>query len=1073
MSEGKTWTIGCSLALIGVLVICGVANLAVSQPAGGQFLFLAAVGVVVLITVLALQSAAVKRREQAQIAHISTTLETEAQHVQTTTAPTSLIPHTPQFTALEAFSDEQADEIIATHTVLGMHPETFDDFVMPDQERFSGMYVLGVQGVGKSSLLECLISLDIVKETSVIVIDPHGDLIEHIIGQMPEEKLAKTTVLDIEDTEYPFGLNLFSIQESATITQQQQAHDRVLHVFEKCFPETSHMLLDKYIGNIAPVFFANANVGYSITDIPKFLRDDAFREQLLASKKVGYFIRSFWQDEYAEMSPSKRQSETASLATRLNRFVRSPIVGNIIGQSKTTIDFRRAIENKEIILIHLPIKTLKEDAELIGTMLIAQIHAAIFSFADVSQERRPGFSLFVDEFQHFATTDFAEMFTEGRKFGSRVCVAHQYRNQLPDYLQSSTMTARTKVCFQAPEDSREMAPLFVSAVTEVKPENIDPEPVNHLLTYGSENSDVQTFITWYLRPIRSMPRKNRMIEVTTWKMNLAVDVAFGAMGYYAKEKPKVADPEPYLNSLLYEVMKTKDDEVNLPAAIVYGFSNCGKGFFQELEIMEAEQKVWYLSPMVHFPNNLVIQTSDHVLHWTLPPKDSFEQLMHFLFFLRRTMLILASNPIGETSKQSAAEIAQQIINLPKRTAFVRSGETVALIETDDTPEMVTPSSLAGRKQQIREQTRQNYCRAAYDVEQEIRQRLEAKELAKEERHENHQTAEENVREQPQQEPELVTKREAEQPQQALLPTSKERLNLVYAQMKAKEIDPDTAILAALGETYVMTIKQWMRLFAWKSYPRATQYFKELREKEYIYRKDREGRGGNLAEGDWFLLLTKGANELTKRKQAEALFTLEPNEADKVSGDTLLHTYLVNELFIHLRLLERDQPQVVTIEEIVHERSMRRRYAIALGADAKFYPDGVLRLLVPTSNGLKRRYMFFEMQHTTQKDKANWQTKVRKYLSLFSKTDTLEKVFRTKAPQVLVITMSEEYAIYHKQWTEEGVISVGDKRQDYASRFIIGTYETGISDMTVSPTQFFCTPRFVTPFTDEPHALFEA
>ena len=75
-----------------------------------------------------------------------------------------------------------------------------------------------------------------------------------------------------------------------------------------------------------------------------------------------------------------------------------------------------------MILIRLPLKTLPQDARLIGTLLIALIHAAIFSFADIPEEQRPGFSLYIDEFQHFVTSDISEMFTEGRKFGVRVTV---------------------------------------------------------------------------------------------------------------------------------------------------------------------------------------------------------------------------------------------------------------------------------------------------------------------------------------------------------------------------------------------------------------------------------------------------------------------------------------------------------------------------------------------------------------------------------------------------------------------------------------------------------------------------
>jgi len=297
------------------------------------------------------------------------------------------------------------------------------------------------------------------------------------------------------------------------------------------------------------------------------------------------------------------------------------------------------------------------------------------------------------------------------------------------------------------------------------------------------------------------------------------------------------------------------------------------------------------------------------------------------------------------------------------------------------------------------------------------------------------------------------------------------MNLLFTQLQKREIDPDTTILAALGEHYVLTIRQWMRLFERSALPKATPYFKTLREQGYIYRKDREGRGGTLVTGDWLFLLTKGANELARRKQPAPQFKLEPNEAEKAAGDTLVHTSLVNEILIHLRLLERNYPGIITIEKLVHERMMRREYLAALGSDSKLYPDGFLRLLVPTPNGLKKRYLFLELQHTTQKDKQNWQAKVRKYLDLFTHEDTLLQFFATRTPRVLVLVMDEEYIALHKEWTEEVLQQAGDRGKRYSNRFLIGSYDKGIADNTMQPLKFFCTDRFFVPQSGTTTPLF--
>lgn len=562
-----------------------------------------------------------------------------------------------------------------------------------DKERQAGCYLLGVQGVGKSSLLEGMIYADICKGHSVIVLDPHGDLIDHALAQMPDSRLRDVSLLSLEDTAFPFGLNLFSVKTGAGDIEQSQALDRVMHVFEKCFPETSRMLLEKYLGNVTPVFFANAGEGYGMTDIPNFLSNEEFREQLVGRARL--FIKQFWLQDYGAMSPSVRRSETGSLATRLNRFMRSPIVGNIIGQATTTIDFRKAIENKEIIFVKLPVKTLKDDATLIGTMLVAQIHAAIFSFADMKLEDRPGFSLYVDEFQHFCSSDFAEMFTEGRKFGARVTVAHQFRGQLPDYLSSASMTARTKITFQTTQEDAPKMALVYLAQDRAGDIAIDPDPVGELEQYASDHpqfDEVGKFVNMHLRPMQTIRRGKRVeTEPDGYKFDRWVE-----------------DPEPYLNDLLYRVQQQKEYTLPIPYEVVQGFA--ARRFWKAWKKKESTA---LLSANMQFPTDLMGS----------PPHTELGLLYHFLYTLRRVMVYLTLDPIGKTQGLSTSQVAQEIINLPRRHALVKIGGAVSEIMTFDTPRAVPASVLDRRRYLVVGQTRQKYCRPAADVEREIERRL--------------------------------------------------------------------------------------------------------------------------------------------------------------------------------------------------------------------------------------------------------------------------------------------------------------------------------------------------------------
>jgi hypothetical protein len=67
-------------------------------------------------------------------------------------------------------------QLEAENAALGVHPKTGDIFYLPQRDRYSGMYVMGVQGVGKTGFLETLIHHDCQVGNAVVVIDPHGDL---------------------------------------------------------------------------------------------------------------------------------------------------------------------------------------------------------------------------------------------------------------------------------------------------------------------------------------------------------------------------------------------------------------------------------------------------------------------------------------------------------------------------------------------------------------------------------------------------------------------------------------------------------------------------------------------------------------------------------------------------------------------------------------------------------------------------------------------------------------------------------------------------------------------------------
>lgn len=387
-------------------------------------------------------------------------------------------------------------------TILGIDVQTGKNVWVKDKERRSGAYILGVQGRGKSSLIESLIHQDIIKGYATIVFDPHEDLINHAVAQMPEERLNKTYILDVTDTDYPFGLNLFTSPENEI--ERAIAVDRVMHVFEKLWPETKGILLEKLLRYITLTFLEHP--GHTLADIPLLLRDSAYRESIV-NRLTSQDVKAYWQQEYDAMSPGERRTETQALTNRLSAFLGVPYIKNIVSQQKNTLDFQRAILEQEVLFIRLPYKRMKSFASLIGTILLAQLHAATFAFGEVDWDQRPGYSLYIDEFQNFTTSDFAELYKEGRKFGVRITVAHQDRQDLLPENRSATLTASTIVSFQpTPHDAVEIAPVFFDSSLKLRPERFYADILPRLRLHAHE--DVQEYFRRFILPLQKKGSKH-------------------------------------------------------------------------------------------------------------------------------------------------------------------------------------------------------------------------------------------------------------------------------------------------------------------------------------------------------------------------------------------------------------------------------------------------------------------------------------------------------------------------------------------------------------------------------------
>ena len=119
-------------------------------------------------------------------------------------------------------------------------------------------------------------------------------------------------------------------------------------------------------------------------------------------------------------------------------FISNDSMRNIIGQTKSGFNIREIMDNKKILLVNLSKGKLGElNAKLLGIIFIMKFQAAAMSRADIPEEQREDFSLYVDEVQNFATDSFESILSEARKYKLSLIMGNQFMTQLTEKIREA------------------------------------------------------------------------------------------------------------------------------------------------------------------------------------------------------------------------------------------------------------------------------------------------------------------------------------------------------------------------------------------------------------------------------------------------------------------------------------------------------------------------------------------------------------------------------------------------------------------------------------------------------------
>lgn len=296
--------------------------------------------------------------------------------------------------------------------------------IRPDDRR-RHIYIIGKTGMGKSTLLENMVASDVLRDSGIGVIDPHGDLIEAILRIIPKHRQNEVVLFDPSDRDHPIS---FNILECPNAWERPVVTSGLMSVFTKLWPDAFSGRMEHILRNTLLALLENE--GTTMLGILRMFGDDAYRSKIV-SHVSDPVVRSFWETEYAGWSDKYRTEAVAAIQNKIGQLVATPLIRNIVGQVHSTLDIRHAMDSGKIVLVNLSKGKLGEDTSaFLGSMLVTKFQIDAMSRADIPEAERKDFYLYVDEFQNFATPSFASILSEARKYRLCLTMANQYVAQL-------------------------------------------------------------------------------------------------------------------------------------------------------------------------------------------------------------------------------------------------------------------------------------------------------------------------------------------------------------------------------------------------------------------------------------------------------------------------------------------------------------------------------------------------------------------------------------------------------------------------------------------------------------------
>jgi hypothetical protein len=326
------------------------------------------------------------------------------------------------------------------------------------EQRTRHVHLIGASGTGKSTLLLNMIRHDMEGGQGLAVLDPHGDLVDAVLGAVPPERVGDVVLLDPADEEFVVGFNVLAAHSE---WERGILAADLVAVFRRLSTSWGDQM-NSVFGKAIHAFLESERGG-TLADLRRFLLEPAYREEFLKTVRDPDVVY-YWRKGFAQLSGNK---SVGPILTRLETFLSPRPIRRMVSQAGNRLDFSAMMDEGRIFLGRLSQGAIgRENAHLLGSLLVSKFQQAAMGRQRRGASARRDFWLYADEFADFITPSMAEILQGARKYRMGMTLAHQELRQMerePDVASAVMANCHTRVVFRVSDrDARALEQGFTA-----------------------------------------------------------------------------------------------------------------------------------------------------------------------------------------------------------------------------------------------------------------------------------------------------------------------------------------------------------------------------------------------------------------------------------------------------------------------------------------------------------------------------------------------------------------------------------------------------------------------------------